>query len=389
MKANPGGNLDPDSVYGRDALINLLWGRLESQSVLLNAERRIGKTQVLLKMQAEPRAGWRPVFKDLEKIHSAQEFAELVYDEVQQFLGTVTTAKNFLRRLLEDNETDYVNLKGRTWKKLLTSAVEDLMQADPSEQLVFFWDEVPYMLGNILRSPDDGPSVAAEVLDTIRSLRVEHPKFRVVFTGSIGIHHILGLLSAAGIPTSAKNDMYQMSVTPLAPTDAEKLAADLLTGEGISSPNLQEAAATIAEEVDYFPYYIHHVVAGLRLEQQSASESNIKDFVARQLVDANDPWQLAHYRDRLTVYYPNDDDADNVAIILDVLATTEAAADSRSVDQLFDEARSVGATLKDRNDLLRLLRLMDADHYLSRETDGTYKFRFPLIRRWWKLDRGL
>ena len=98
---------------------------------------------------------------------------------------------------------------------------------------------------------------------------------------------------------------------------------------------------------------------------------------------------MAHYRDRLTVYYPNDDDADNVAIILDVLATTEAAADSRSVDQLFDEARSVGATLKDRNDLLRLLRLMDADHYLSRETDGTYKFRFPLIRRWWKLDRGL
>lgn len=38
---------------------------------------------------------------------------------------------------------------------------------------------------------------------------------------------------------------------------------------------------------------------------------------------------------------------------------------------------------------LRLLRSMDADQYLSRDTDGGYRFRFLLIRRWWKLDRGL
>ena len=389
MKANPGGNLDPDSVYGRDALIEMLWDRLEVQSILLNAERRIGKTQVLRKMQAQPRKGWRPVFRDLERIHSAQEFAEFVYDEVQQFLGKGTRAKNFIQKLLEDNETDYVKLKGRTWKKLLISAIEDLMQSKISERLVFFWDEVPYMLGNILTSQDDGPRVAAEVLDTIRSFRVEQPQFRVILTGSIGIHHILGLLAAAGIPTSAKNDMFPMTVTPLAPPDAERLAADLLTGEGISTQNLSESAATIAEEVDYFPYYIHHVVAGLRLEQLSATEDNIKDFVARQLVDANDPWQLAHYRDRLKTYYPEGDDADNVANILDVLVQMEDPADSMSVDQILDAARGFGATLNNRNDLLRLLRLMDADHYLSRETDGSYKFRFPLIRRWWKLDRGL
>jgi hypothetical protein len=32
---------------------------------------------------------------------------------------------------------------------------------------------------------------------------------------------------------------------------------------------------------------------------------------------------------------------------------------------------------------------MAADHYLSRDSGGGYRFRFPLIRRWWKLDRGL
>lgn len=109
MKANPGGNLDPDCVYGRENLINILWERLESQSILINAERRIGKTQILRKMQIQPQPGWKPLFKVLERVHSAQEFAELVYDDVQQFLGSTTRAKNFIQKVLEDNETDYIH----------------------------------------------------------------------------------------------------------------------------------------------------------------------------------------------------------------------------------------------------------------------------------------
>ncbi|WP_372721233.1 hypothetical protein [Novipirellula sp.] len=387
MKANPGGNLDPQQVYGRDALIELLWDRLEMQSILVNAERRIGKTQVLRKMHLQPKAGWKPIFRDLEKLHSAQEFAELVYDDVQQFLGTKEKARNFVRRFFEENETDHVNLKARTWKKLLTSAIGDLMQAEQTDRLVFFWDEVPYMLESICKN--EGPGMAAEVLDTIRSLRVEHPKFRVIFTGSIGLHHVLGKLSAAGIPTSAKNDMYPVTVTPLAPQDAESLASNLLQGEGIECVTVTDAAATIAEEVDYFPFYIHHVIAGLRIEQLSGTAENIKDFVARQLVDASDPWQLAHYRTRLSTYYPDGNDANDVACILDVLALTNDSAVSHSVEEILEEAFNRGSSITDRNNLLRLLRLMDADHYLSRDTKGGYRFRFPLIRRWWKLDRGL
>lgn len=387
MKANPGGNLDPEGVYGRDKLIELLWDRLENQSILMDAERRIGKTQVLRKMLLEPKSGWKPIYRNVEQVHSAQEFAELVYNDVQQFLGNGTRAKNFIQKLLEESENDYVNLKSRTWKKLLTSAVEDLMASARAERLVFFWDELPWMVQSIQRN--EGSKSAVEVLDTIRSLRHEQADFRVVFTGSIGLHHVLGKLSADGYPTSAKNDMFHVTVTPLAPPDAERLAADLLQGEKINCHNLADVSATIAEEVDYFPFYIHHIVAGLRVEQSTATQSSIKDFVARQLVDASDPWQLAHYRTRLATYYPDNDDARNVAIILDVLALTTDPAESLSVDKILGQAASRGSIVTDRDDLLRLLRLMDADHYLSRHTEGGYRFRFPLIRRWWKLDRGL
>lgn len=81
MKANAGGNLEPQHVYGRDQFIELLWHTLESQSVLQSGERRTGKTQILRKMLQQPKPGWKPIFRDLEKIHSALEFAELVYDK--------------------------------------------------------------------------------------------------------------------------------------------------------------------------------------------------------------------------------------------------------------------------------------------------------------------
>jgi len=387
MKATPGGNLSPDEVYGRDVLIEMLWDRLETQSILINAERRIGKTQVLRKMAHQPRTGWKPVYRNLEQVHSAQEFAEQVFNDVQESLDSGTRAKNFIQRLFEENETDYFNLQSRTWKKLLTSAIEDLMATDQTDRLVFFWDEFPYMVDSVRRN--DGPRVAAEVLDTIRSLRHEQDRFRVIFAGSIGLHHVLRKLAAEGIPTSAKNDMFPVTVTPLAPGDAEALARDLLQGEAIASDNQAAAAATIADEVDYFPFYIHHVVAALKIEQLSASDDIIRDFVARQLVDASDPWQLAHFRSRLPTYYPDSNDADCVARILDVLALTDDPTVTLTVDQILEHASGPGAALKDRDDLLRLLRLMDADHYLSRDTDGRYCFRFPLIRRWWKVDRGL
>lgn len=52
MRANPGGQLAPENVVGRDRLIAKLWDILTQQSVVLTSERRIGKTQIIRKMKA-------------------------------------------------------------------------------------------------------------------------------------------------------------------------------------------------------------------------------------------------------------------------------------------------------------------------------------------------
>src|ERR1700728_3932427 len=86
MKAAPGAQLAIKDIFGRDPFIAGLWRTLEGNSVRLEAERRIGKTSILHKMEAEPPPGWEPVSLDVEKVHSAAEFAEQVSAKVHERL---------------------------------------------------------------------------------------------------------------------------------------------------------------------------------------------------------------------------------------------------------------------------------------------------------------
>ena len=66
------------------------------------------------------------------------------------------------------------------------------------------------MLDNIKQ--DSGEKVAMEVLDTLRSLRQmsgnQSPsKLRMVFTGSIGLHHVISSLKQAGYANAPTNDL--------------------------------------------------------------------------------------------------------------------------------------------------------------------------------------
>ncbi|MEI8380026.1 MAG: hypothetical protein WCJ09_07860 [Planctomycetota bacterium] len=387
MKANPGGHIAPEYVFGRNQLIELIWDRLEQQCVLINAERRIGKTCIMKRMVAHPRPGWFPVFQDLEKIRSADEFARGVYDSVAQYLGFWKQTANSAKKIFDDYEFgDYKKKERRPWKSLLIKTIEDLManKEKADQRLVLFWDEVPYMIDNIRKQ--DGEQAAAEVLDTLRSLRQEHPDLRMVFTGSIGLHHVLASINAAHVATAPVNDMYAIEVTPLAPADAAELAKALIKGEKLVTTDLDVAAAAIADEADRFPFYIHNIVSGLKQDGLRADPEQIHELVERQLVDPNDPWELAHFRTRIGIYYLQSNDAKIVLLILDTLA---AADKPFSVSELQIAINSQTDALSDAEHLRELLKLMHRDHYLTRTTAGMYEFRFPLIRRWWKLDRGL
>ena len=238
------------------------------------------------------------------------------------------------------------------------------------------------MVENIRKS--NGEQEAARVLDTLRSLRHQYPQIRMVYTGSIGLHHVLSKITAAKIPSRPTNDMYEIEVPPLTQDDAEDLAKRIIGGESLRCTDVDRAASTVATEADCIPYYIHHIVLGLKLDGVAADPQQIREHVTRQLLAGNDPWDLAHYRTRIPIYYEND--AALVNIILDVLIRDDEIWNTTT---LLNAINTLSDAYDDRENLLRVLRLMERDHYLVRNPDNAYKFKFPLIRRWWKLDRGL
>lgn len=388
MKTNPGGQIDPTEILGRDKLISHLWDVLLRQSLVLTAERRMGKTSVVLKMRDEATADKLPVYRDLERVHSPLEFTQLVYDDVSAYLSRFDrTARRAQQLVAQIGGTEVKGLiklpdiAAPHWKTLMTKILEDLVEHQ-DRTVILFWDELPLMLYNIKRRVDE--AAAMEVLDTLRSVRQMHPELRMVFTGSIGLHNVISVLRAAGYANDPTNDMYTEDVPPLTPEHARELAARLLEGERVKTDDAAACAERIAGAVDGIPYFIHHVVDQLKQRGGTASAESVDAVVSASISDQQDRWHLRYYRDRINIYY-TPEERPFALNMLDVLSVAEQPI---TFNELFDRLKSRVVT-EDRELALHVLALLQRDHYVAQREDGALGFRFPLIRRCWRIHRGL
>jgi hypothetical protein len=125
LRANPGGQLSPAEVIGRDKQIGRLWGILERQSLVLSAERRMGKTCVVKKMMAEAPSDMLLIYHDLEGLRSPLEFVETVFQDVERYLTglqrTAQRTRQFLNQVggAEFNGFKLPNIAASHWKTLL------------------------------------------------------------------------------------------------------------------------------------------------------------------------------------------------------------------------------------------------------------------------------
>lgn len=389
MRANPGGQISPSEVIGRDTLIQRLWRILERQSLVLSAERRMGKTCIVkTKMVEECPQDKLPIYHDLEGVRTPLEFAEIVFHDVEDYLGglqrTAGRARQWLAHLTGMEIGGIIKFPDSIadkWKDLLTHTIEDLVEHQ-DRTVIFFWDEMPLMLHNIKQR--SGEDAAMEVLDVLRSLRQMHSDLRMVFTGSIGLHNVITSLRKAGYANDPTNDMDTVDVPPLSPDDAQELARRLLEGEGVQTDDQQATAKAIATAVDGIPYFIHHVIEQMVLRGGVITATTVGGIVDTSLTDPQDRWHLRYYRERIATYYTKDEQP----FALNLLDILSVADQSLSFDDLFNLLKSRLAT-EDSETARDVLTLLQRDHYVALQTDGKYRFRFPLIQRCWRLHRGL
>ena len=152
MQINPGGRLDTKDMMGRDNEIARYWGVIERQGLLVSAERRIGKTHIVLKMRDECRSGYLPFYQDLEGVHSMGDLIRSIYGTVQQSLSTLPGLKAHIAKWssLLPSKIAGVDLPTgeSTWQVLLSEAFDDLLGIADDRRILMLWDEFPLMLHN-------------------------------------------------------------------------------------------------------------------------------------------------------------------------------------------------------------------------------------------------
>jgi hypothetical protein len=388
------------AIVGRDALAQRVWQVLAEKSIVLTAERRMGKTYLLYKLWGEAEQqqqqwvqGWLCVYQDLSACSSPRQFVESVFDKAQGLLSVRRKVAEKTRRFLsrfQELKVGQIQLpKSSTpeWKEILRSIFADLSEQLPNDRVLFLWDEFPVMLDEILKQ-EGGDKVAGEILNLLHTLRAEYPRIRTILTGSVGLHHILNKLRQSGYNNPVINDMAVVSVEPLEHNFAVELARSLLESKAITCQDLVATAETIAQEVDNIPFYIRGTIDRFQYNldrQLTVDADTIRQEIRSLLVDADDSWHMAHYLKRIASYY-GEVDSELVRSILDVVADEQQSIATKDIVRTIQ--RSSQSPIPDQT-IRDLLKLLEQDHYLTKDSiDLKYRFRYSLIRRYWQCQRG-
>jgi hypothetical protein len=384
MRTNPGGGLAPEEVVGRDALIAELWDKLERHGVMMTAERRMGKTSVLRKMLAQQPPGVTAFYWDLENIRSPEALVREIFNKVSEDLGNSQKWQGKVQQLLKNwggGTIAGVSLPkpDLTWQQHLQGMVRDLSaQVEDRERWLFLFDELPLAIDNIRQ--DKGASIAMEVLDTLRSIRQDYPQIRMVYTGSIGLHHVVAELRKQGYRNAPTNDLPPVEVEPLAEYDAWRLAQDLLMGEKVETADLAAVSQAIALAVDGNAFYIHHCVARLKGIAQPIDAAQVETML-QTAVRHYDVWDLGYFVKRIDSYYG--ENAKLALLALDKLAPGSAL----TIGDWWNRV-SIQTPDLDKEAFRSTLNLLEQDHYICRNDAGAYRFRFSLVQRYWHQQRG-
>ena len=388
MQINPGGRLDIGDVVGRDDEIDRYWQVLDRQGLILSAERRIGKTHILLKMCDECRPSYLPFYQDLESVHSVADLVRSIYTAVDHSLRTVPGLKAHIAKWsgLLPKRIAGVDLPSAeaTWPVLLADAFDDLVRIADGARVLMLWDEFPLMLHNLRRAGDH--DTAIRLLDHLRALRLAHAgHIRFLFTGSIGLHLVLRSLREAGNANDPVNDMMSLTVPPMADPHTTGLAAALLAQTRAAASDIPDLATRIVAEVDGFPYYVHHVVDQLDQLRRSPTLDDVSTTVDDLVNDPHDPANLRYYVNRMSQYYTGGQRA-LALLALDMIAQRPAPV---SVPDLLNLCRHHEPSVDDET-FRDVLALLAEDHYIEPTGESgaaAYDFRWQLVKRWWKSTR--
>lgn len=196
----------------------------EQGSLRFLAERRVGKTTIITKMATEQAEGFDVLFLEVEGIDSCDHLTELLLNRFRPLFRNVGKAKVWFDDLwtaLGGMEIgDLVKLPEKNklgWQESLEKVIDEVCKNRPDRLILLMFDELPYMLQkiNLVSAQAGRPHEALTLLDTFRALRQRNRNLRMIFAGSVGLHHVLRDLRQAKLASEPVNNMPPIEIPPL------------------------------------------------------------------------------------------------------------------------------------------------------------------------------
>lgn len=387
-------------VFGRDKIVELIWKRLEEKSIVFVAERRVGKTTVLDEIKDKYDDSCIVIYSDLEKISSPIELVENVLNSTYEYQSKrgkafklFEDAKGLFSNIDQIGKVKFSKEREKDWKSLLQKTIHSICEQS-EERVVFLWDEIPYMLQKINsneKKKDITESSAIEIMDTLRALMGEIDNLRFVYTGSIGLHHVISEI-AGDLASQPTNDMDTIPLHPLTEKYAREMTESYLKKESVEYTD-SAIINVICNECDRVPFYMEKVIKKLSLLDEVTVDVT-KEEIAKIIIDANNELEMEHFRERLPKYYTGTvkdvkgnkiKKADVAKELLNFLAISD---EPKSIDGCDMYLKSV-YSIEKRDLTIKLLDFLAKDYYIAKDLENKYSFCFSLIRRWWIMAEGL
>jgi hypothetical protein len=392
MRNVTGNPVEGDDFFDRPRDIERLQRELASgANLLLTAPRRVGKTSLVLRLQALRRnSGECAVFLNVEGCQDELAFVNKLVDGMSgsglhpkllsRFSLLLQKARQTLRGLRvgaagvdmeigSADDPDYTTL-GRAFESIVRKIEHG------RKPVLLAIDEMPELL-LALSKAEDGSQRVTRLLHWLRELRQTHRKnVRWIFLGSIGLDTFVDDRALG----KTINDLTPLHLEALTAEEAHRFLT--LLGESNNLPLSAEHRALIIGRVGW-PLLHHLQIVFHALRDSGATEVDAAaiDAAFAHLLLPNNLTQFDTWRHRLNEQFEEHDSS----AAKDILRHLCQHPNGRSRDEIFNSLMSTRqsadpASVEDQ--LARLLSMLQRDGYLL-ESAGRYAFRSFLLREYW------
>jgi hypothetical protein len=373
-----------DSFFDRKEEIASFWRALETDSVLLLAPRRVGKTSVLRFMKdTAGEQGLVSVFVDVSDCGDELKFVQRLYSAIMEHHNKAERLWNTIKesrigktiRSVKKVGGAGFNLEFDSQEAQWARMGEELAQALEAleSKTLIQVDELPVFALKLLNHADEtNQARIREFLYWLRRLRQDYRHVRWMLAGSIGLDTVAARLNIA----DSINDLRIESLGAFDTPTAHDLLKALATSYKLKLA--EPVRNRILERVGWLlPYYLQLVFHEIRGLKEPTVED--VDCAVDRLIDPQHKTLFDYWRQRLRDELGRPD-ADHAALLLNAACRTPEGA-RRSI---FRQVLNAGIPDADaREEKLRyLLDVLTNDGYVV-EQDKFWQFRSPLLREYW------